>query len=172
MRLNSNGTWNCESCGRGLDLCVHVVIKQYLFLQGIQLISKAFYSQTGFLQLFPGCAHCLVINLWGHFGIIQLEGDRLCVRKSALYIFQQHAAESGASQRQDNSTNWLICFVFIRVKNQSIFSLGRLCVRARVLKDKRKNICRSPWPGRFVPVLPYKERLAHHVASLGPGGIT
>lgn len=26
----------------------------------------------------------------------------------------------------------------------------------------------SPWPGRFAPVLPYKGRLAHHVASLGP----
>lgn len=45
------------------DLSVEVVIKQYLFLQGIQLISKALYSHTGFLHLLPGCAHCLVIHL-------------------------------------------------------------------------------------------------------------
>ena len=32
--------------------------------------------------------------------------------------------------------------------------------------------CLLPWPGRFAPVPPYKERLAHHVASLDPGGIT
>lgn len=66
----------CGSCRRGLHLGVLVSIKPHLFLQGAELVSKALYSGTRLLQLLPGWAHCLVINLRGHFGIIQLQTER------------------------------------------------------------------------------------------------
>lgn len=63
--------------GRGLKLHVQVIMKQYLFLQGAQLISQALYPHTRFLHLLPGCAHCLIIHFRGHLGIIQLEQKEL-----------------------------------------------------------------------------------------------
>lgn len=66
----------CGSCRRGLHLSVLVSIKPHLFLQGAKLVPKALYSGTRLLQLLPGWAHCLVINLRGHFGIIQLQTER------------------------------------------------------------------------------------------------
>lgn len=155
------------SCERGPHLCVHVIIKQYLFLQGIQLISKALDSHTWLLQLLPCCTHCLVIYLWGHFGIFQLDREK-CNVKLSLCIFKQDTAESAASQikdrhlpRQKTELEHTVRFAVFAVKDVWESSCW-----------KKKYNCLLPWPGKYAPVLPYKEKLAHHVASVGPGGIT
>lgn len=58
------------------DLMCVMIIKQYLFLQGTELISQTLYSHPGLLHLLSGCSHRLVIDLRGHLGIIQLKAQQ------------------------------------------------------------------------------------------------
>lgn len=166
MKINGKKSWKLESCGRDLDLCVQVMINQYLFLQGIQLISQALYPHTGLLQLLPGCAYCLVIHFWGHLGIIQLEEtdfvwERILRTSSSSMQLNWGLLSSRTASIQEKQN-----------KFDDIFPLEDYVWELECLKTKEKIIRLLPWPGRFVLVLPYKERLAHHVASLNPGEIT
>lgn len=50
--------------------------KPYLFLQGTELIAETLDSHSRLLQLLPRRSHSLVVQVRGHFGIVQLKGQQ------------------------------------------------------------------------------------------------
>lgn len=65
--------------------------KLYLFLEYKQLISQPLNPDASLLELLPCCAYCLIIEVRGYLGIVQLQKKR-DKKKRTLYLKHFRAA--------------------------------------------------------------------------------